>query len=300
VKTTQTQPDVAVIGLGNMGSALADRLIAKGFTVTVWNRSQARTRPYVDSGIAVAATVAEAVEAAEVIVVCLLDHEATMAMVATDAVAPALKGKTLVELTTMTADKSRTLGAWADAHGIAYLEGQIQDFPETVRDGESTIICSGPTASYEAGRNVFDALSARAFHVSQNLGSAPTLVNAQLAFTYMTYVGILHGAAMCQAAGVSVDTFRDVMLLDYMRSAPFLKDVDDLVRKAQGRNFDESVGATVEVWQASLQSIVGENMQAGLETDHLKTINALMERAREAGHSEHDFAALIDTIKPRN
>jgi len=296
--TGHSQPDVAVIGLGNMGSALADRLIAQAFTVTVWNRSPARTGSYADGGIAVAATVARAVEAAEVIVVCLLDHDATMASVATDAVAPALKGKTLVELTTMTADQSRALGAWAANHGITYLEGQIQGFPDTVRDGSATIVCSGPLGAYQASRKVLDALSERAFHVSETLGSAPTLVNAQLAFTYLTYAGMLQGVAMCQEAGVSIDTFRDLMLLDYVRSGPFLNDAYQIVRTADDRNFDDNVGATLDVWQASLRRVVDENTQAGLATAHLMAVDSLIDRAKAAGHGQHDFAAVIDATKP--
>ncbi|MDE0047449.1 MAG: NAD(P)-binding domain-containing protein, partial [bacterium] len=37
-------PAVAVLGLGKMGSAVADRLIMKGLDVTVWNRGSNRAR----------------------------------------------------------------------------------------------------------------------------------------------------------------------------------------------------------------------------------------------------------------
>ena len=87
---------VGVVGLGNMGSALADALIAKGFDVTVWNRTPAKAERYARAGINVAATVEDAARATDVLVVCLVDHAATMATVATDRIAGALKKSTLL------------------------------------------------------------------------------------------------------------------------------------------------------------------------------------------------------------
>jgi 3-hydroxyisobutyrate dehydrogenase-like beta-hydroxyacid dehydrogenase len=50
---------IAVIGLGNMGSALAEALLSKGHDVTVWNRTAYKTEPPVAAGAVVAESVAE-------------------------------------------------------------------------------------------------------------------------------------------------------------------------------------------------------------------------------------------------
>lgn len=292
------QPRVAVLGLGNMGSALADRLIAQGFDITVWNRSPAKAQAYAGSRAQVAESVTAAVEASDIILVCLLDHDATMAHVATKTAASALRGKTLVQLTSMTAASSRELGAWAQTHGTAYLEGQIQDYPDTVRAGEATIVCAGPDKIYATCCAVLEAIAGRVVHASQTLGSAPTLVNAQLAFSFMTYAGMLHGLAMCQKAGVSSDIFRDVMVRDYLKSGALADDLDGMARTAQSRAFDGSVGATLPVWLASLQEILAENSQEGLGSEHLQAVEKLMLDALAAGHDDHDFAAVIDAINP--
>ncbi|MEX2649495.1 MAG: NAD(P)-binding domain-containing protein [Alphaproteobacteria bacterium] len=113
-----TAPRVGVIGLGNMGSALADALIARGFDVTVWNRTPARTERFAKASVKVAHTVAEAAGAVDCLVMCLLDHAATMASVATDGVATALRGKALIQLTTMTPVQSMEIGRWAVEKGV--------------------------------------------------------------------------------------------------------------------------------------------------------------------------------------
>ena len=66
---------VGVIGLGLMGSALAESLLAKGFAVTVWNRTQAKAEPFEAAGAHRAPSVAEAARRTDVLVVCLLEGE---------------------------------------------------------------------------------------------------------------------------------------------------------------------------------------------------------------------------------
>ena len=95
-------PAVAVLGLGQMGSVFADRLIAKGFDVTVWNRRPGRARPY---GNRAATTIAEAVCCARVVLACLREHAATIASVKNESGVRTLRGSTLIVLSSMTAEE---------------------------------------------------------------------------------------------------------------------------------------------------------------------------------------------------
>ena len=155
-----------------MGSALADRLIAQGYGITVWNRSPGRAQANARPNAKIADALAAATEPFDIILVCLLDHAATMTNVAINAVAPALRAKILVELTSITTESSRGLGAWADAHDVGYLEAQIQDYPNTVRDGVGTIVCTGSDTVYASCRTVLEAITGRVVYASQDLGSA--------------------------------------------------------------------------------------------------------------------------------
>ena len=64
---------VSVLGLGSMGGALAEGLIAAGHGVTVWNRSPVRSEPFAGRA-AIAADAAGAIAASEIVVLCVLDH----------------------------------------------------------------------------------------------------------------------------------------------------------------------------------------------------------------------------------
>ena len=159
---TEAKPGnhVAVIGLGNMGSALAHALPARGHDVIVWNRSASKAEPLMAAGAAVAGSAAEAAAAANVVIVCVIDHQSSLSVLQTEVVAGALRGKLLVQLSTVTAEESRELGRWAEGNGIAYLDGAILGYPEDVREQACTIVYSGPKSDFEANKDVLVALGA--------------------------------------------------------------------------------------------------------------------------------------------
>ena len=73
-KTTMPKGTISVLGLGAMGSAIAERLRDTGYVTTVWNRTATKAEPHVKAGSKAAATVAEAAESSDIILVVLLDH----------------------------------------------------------------------------------------------------------------------------------------------------------------------------------------------------------------------------------
>ena len=66
---------VTVIGLGNMGAALASALVKSGREVTVWNRTSAKAAPLVAEGARLAPTIADAIAASDVIVICVFSYD---------------------------------------------------------------------------------------------------------------------------------------------------------------------------------------------------------------------------------
>ena len=68
--------DVGFVGLGNMGTPMALRLLAAGHELSVWNRSEERTKPLIHEGAIAAATPAEAELGSDAVITMLLDDAA--------------------------------------------------------------------------------------------------------------------------------------------------------------------------------------------------------------------------------
>ena len=150
-----------VVGMGLMGSALADALLRKNMTVSVWNRTEERCQPAIDAGATRVASIAEGARECDVVISCLADHQAVLDTVITPDVGQLLTGKTFVQLSQATSEQSLEFAAWASHHGIGYLDGSILGYPKDVRTGDCVIIYSGNTAVFEACHAVLRALGSK-------------------------------------------------------------------------------------------------------------------------------------------
>ncbi len=203
--------DVTVIGLGEMGSALARALLAGGKTVTVWNRTPARAKPLEDLGARRASAAAEAVAASPVLVICLSDYSATLSMLGADGGGEALNDKLVIQLTSGTPNQARTLDAWATARGATYLDGAIAAWPRQIGGPEAAITVVGPEAAYISAEPVLKLLAGSVTYMGADIGHAMALFSASLSYFAAHWIGFSHGAAICEAEGLSADLFGDMM-----------------------------------------------------------------------------------------
>lgn len=68
--------EIGLAGTGKMGSAMAHRLLAQGFTVTVWNRTRERCLPLQEAGARIASSPAELSASCDVVISSLTNEEA--------------------------------------------------------------------------------------------------------------------------------------------------------------------------------------------------------------------------------
>ena len=174
------KPAISVLGTGRMGSALVRALLKAGHRTTVWNRTAEKAAPLAGAGAVVVASVKEAVEAAEIVIVNVTDYTATAALLLVDGVADTLHGKLLVELTSGTPDGAREAGRWAAGHGVSYLDGAIMATPDFIGTEHGTILISGPRQAFDTAGGMFSALGGNVQHVGEELGLANALDSALL------------------------------------------------------------------------------------------------------------------------
>src|SRR5687768_7732016 len=112
---------VTVLGLGPMGTALAEALLKQGHPLTVWNRTPRKADGLVDQGAVRAATVTEAVSASSTTIICLKDYPTMYAIL--EPARDGLRGRTLVNLNSGTPREAGEALDWATGRGAAYLDG---------------------------------------------------------------------------------------------------------------------------------------------------------------------------------
>ncbi|SPO05565.1 uncharacterized protein DNG_08252 [Cephalotrichum gorgonifer] len=183
------------LGLGNMGSALAQQLAKSNTNVTAWNRTQDRpgVKAAVEAGATYEPSAAAAIAKNDIVVVCLLNYAALTEVFAA-LPEGALSGKTVINFTNGTPNDASDMGAAVLAKGAArYFDGAIMVPPYVVGTPGSTFVISGE--SQEAYSTVSGLLAA--FGSGQYLGSetgaASRFDNGLLVQMYGMFLGMFLG-----------------------------------------------------------------------------------------------------------
>ena len=197
--------EITMIGLGAMGSALARALLKSGHGLTVWNRTPQKMEPFAALGAETAESVADAVRASPVIMVCIDNYAATKQLLSSDDVVPHLAGRTVIQLGTGTPKEARDTEIWLKECGADYLDGAIDPYPDGIGAADARILFSGSKAAFQRSEAVLKCLGGDLRYLGENVGAAAALDLAELSESLGKYAGLVHGARLCEAEGVGTD-----------------------------------------------------------------------------------------------
>lgn len=282
---------VTVIGLGEMGRALADALITAGHRTTVWNRSAAKADGLVARGAVRAATVEEAVLASPLTLVCLLDYDVADANLRP--VAGALRGRTLVNLTNGTPARAREAKAWATSHGAGYLDGGIMAIPSTVATPQAFVLYSGRREHFEAYEETLAALGA-AKYLGADAGTAALYDLALLSAMNVMFDGFFHAAAMAtsheEGSAVGLTELLVPWLTNMAQVMPvFAADLDSDEEPVLAQGLD--------VVLASVRNMARASRDAGVRADYFENSVATLEGLLAEGVKDYTAHTAVRTFR---
>lgn len=208
-----TKPKIGFIGLGLMGSAMVERLQARGYEVAVLgHRSRAGVEAALARGATEAASAAEVAAKSDVTMFCMGTSAQVESRVygpggVLEGVAP---GAVVIDFGTSLPASTSKIGAALAERGAAYLDAPLGRTPAHAVEGRLNIMCAGDAAAFERVRPVLDDLGENVFHLGA-LGAGHTvkLINN---FFGMTVAGAMAEAfATADAAGIDREVLYGVM-----------------------------------------------------------------------------------------
>jgi 3-hydroxyisobutyrate dehydrogenase-like beta-hydroxyacid dehydrogenase len=264
---------VTVIGLGPMGRAMTRTLLAAGRPVTVWNRTAGR---------------------ADLVILSLTDYRAMYDIL--DGATASLAGRTLVNLSSDTPDRTREAASWAADHGAAFLSGGVMVPAPMVGTEAAHVYYSGP-GEVMANHRAALALLGTPRYLGEDPGLAQMMYQAQLTVFLTTLSGLMHATAMLGTAGMKA---RDV-LPELLSSADSLGDILRAGEENPGAALDagEHPGdlSTVTMMGATSDHIVETSTSLGLDLALPLAVQAHYRRAIEDGHGGDNWTRIIDGIR---
>ncbi|MFV0137927.1 NAD(P)-dependent oxidoreductase [Streptomyces sp. HMX87] len=285
----EERSDVSVIGLGQMGTRLAQAFVAAGHRTTVWNRTAAKADALVAQGASRAATVDAAAAASPLVVACLPDYATVRDLLGP--VAENLRGRTLVNLTSGTPQDATRMADWAGEHGVGYLDGAAMSGTRLVGRPEALFVFSGSEHGFATHRAVLAGLG-NSVHLGPDPALAPVYDTALFGLAWGALSGFYHALALAGAAGIDPTAFAAVAT----RHMPFVTSLmTDHAHQAEEGRFPDDDG-TVEVHAAAVEHLVRTSRSHGLRTDVPDLFATLLERAVADGHGLSGIAGVIETI----
>ena len=200
---------IAVIGLGAMGSRIAQRFLDAGHELTVWNRDAARAEPLVAAGASAAQTPAEAARQAEAVVTMVADPEALAAVTeGPDGVAAGLvRGSVLVQMSTVGPRSLERLAAVVPEPSL--LDAPVLGSIAEVEAGSLRIFAGGQAELVERWTPLLETLGTVLRVGPVGAGTAAKLVANS---TLVGVVGLLGEAlALGTALGLPAEAAFDVL-----------------------------------------------------------------------------------------
>ncbi|MCX4680279.1 NAD(P)-binding domain-containing protein [Streptomyces sp. NBC_01433] len=293
-QNTDARPNVTVIGLGEMGSALAGAFLAGGHRTTVWNRTPEKTDPVVAGGAVRTGTVRDAVAASPLVVVSVQGNAAAREVLET--AGDVLAGRAVVNLTDGTSEEARAVAEWVEGQGARYLHGQIMTIAPGIGGADTVIFYGGSGAVFDRWRPTIGLLGGRSALVSADAG-APTLYGMAVHGTmWGTLNGFLHAAALLTSEGIEVKRFLDdagPSVAALLGSLPVL--ADEVDRGTYATKF-----GSLQHHRPSVEDLVRESRARHIDTVFPGYTLSLVERALADGHADDSYSRLIEHFrKPR-
>jgi 3-hydroxyisobutyrate dehydrogenase-like beta-hydroxyacid dehydrogenase len=282
---------VTVVGLGSMGSALAQAFVEAGHPTTVWNRTAAKAAPLVAKGAVLAESMDEAVRASPLVVTCLTTYDDTLT--ALEPAAGALRGRALVTLNSGSPADARRTSAWALGHGARHLDGAIKNVPSAV-GAEDTLLY------YGGDRDVFDEFEPALRVLGGDtvfLGTDPDLAalyEMAVGGTLLpALVGFFQGAAALRARGLEAASMVRFSVKWFEMIGSVLP---VFAREIDSGDYSEP-GSSVNLFLAGAPHDEEFGREAGLDVAWHKPFHELLRRAAGAGHGDHSISALTEVLK---
>ncbi len=283
---------VAFLGLGVMGFPMAGHLKAKGYDVTVYNRTAAKAQSWVQKhGGASAPTPAAAAKDCDFVMICVGNDKDLLevALGKEGALAGMKKGAVLVDHTTASADAARRLFAAAKDRGVEFVDAPVSGGQAGAENGKLTVMCGGEGAAFARAKPVMDSYG-RAVTLLGHAGSGQlTKMVNQICIAGLVQ-GLSEGIAFAEKAGLDAELVLEVI----SKGAAQSWQMENRGKTMHARKFD--FGFAVDWMRKDLGICLDEAKRNGASLPVTALIDQFYGDVQKAGGKRWDTSSLITRL----
>jgi len=201
---------IAFIGLGNMGGPMAANLVKGQHQVTAFDLTASAVDAAVEKGARKAASAAEAVKDAEVVVTMLPQGKHVRQVYENDVLPHVAKGALLIDCSTIDVDSARHVGALAEKAGLVMVDAPVSGGVGGATGGTLTFMVGGSDAAFAKARPILEKMGKNIVHTgAPGSGQAAKIVNNMI--LGITMIGVAEGFLMGKRLGLDMKTLFDIV-----------------------------------------------------------------------------------------
>jgi 3-hydroxyisobutyrate dehydrogenase-like beta-hydroxyacid dehydrogenase len=202
---------IGFIGLGTMGSRMAQRLLKAGYPLVVYNRARSKAEALAAQGAMIADTPRAVAAMCDYVMTSLVDDAAIEAVFyGPDGVlAGARSGVTCIDLSTIAPSTSRRLAEAAAEHGVSMIDAPVSGSTSQAEAGSLIIFIGGDEATYQRSQFLLELLGRSFYMGPSGKGSTMKLVANTLLGTGMQ--ALAEAITLGEKTGLERDRLLDVL-----------------------------------------------------------------------------------------
>jgi len=282
---------VGFVGLGAMGGRMAKRLLDAGHRVVGYNRTAEKARALVAAGLVLEKSPRAVAEGVDAVLSMVTDDKALRAIaLGPDGVIAGLRpGAVWAEMSTVSPEVTRELGAAITARGAALIDAPVSGSPITLEAGQLSFMVGGDPAALEKVRSCLLAIGPTITHVGE-LGLAVTMKIATNLGLAVQMLAFSEAVVLAEKAGIARERAVEVLLKSVIAS-PMVKYRGPFVLGMPAEALFD-----VNMAQKDLGLALSMGRALGVPLPSVALVDELLSAARGLDLADYDFAVVFDVI----
>jgi 3-hydroxyisobutyrate dehydrogenase len=200
---------IAFIGLGHMGGGMAPNLVKAGHEVSAFDLVPDAVEKAKEAGCTAAASAADAVKDADVVITMLPAAQHVRAVYENDVAPNAKPGTLLIDCSTIDVASAREVGAGLDELGFEFVDAPVSGGIAAAAGGSLTFMVGGSDAAFEKARPYLEPMAKAVIHAGHlGAGQAAKICNNMILGA--TMIVTCEGFVLAQKLGLDPQVFFDI------------------------------------------------------------------------------------------
>ena len=296
--TSQAKPNpkVSVIGLGSMGSGIAHTLIKAGCEVSVWNRSRPKVDALVSRGAIACEDPEDAIKANTHVIVCLTDYHAWKQLIEAHDLQNHFQGKCIIQLTTGTIAEVQWHASFVHEHHGRLADGAVMCYPRDLGTDAGSLLMAGAPDVLQECDPLLRTLAPTWTNLGDDIQKPTILSRALMVDVGMALIGIVNGAAIASAGGISLEDF-----MQHTKNVGAILPAEKirLIEAIRAGNTQETQ-ASINAWGEGQKAVRSVAQSLGTNLVLQNAVATVFEEAEQLGLGQQDLSALIEFFAPNS